>query len=90
VILAQQNEAEELISGALATIQPILPYLGTIAFAITGALTAGRTHMDIAGVLVLGAIVSVGGGTIRDLLVQRTVFWISDPSHLAVGVARRR
>jgi uncharacterized membrane protein YeiH len=86
-LLAQQDSAEDLISGALETIQPILEYLGTIAFAITGALVAGRKRMDIGGVLVLGAIVSVGGGTVRDLLVQRTVFWVDDPSFLAVGVA---
>ena len=70
VLLAQQGSAEDLISGALETIQPILEYLGTIAFAITGALVAGRNRMDISGVLVLGAIVSVGGGTLRDLLLQ--------------------
>ena len=76
VLLAQQGSTEDLISGALETIQPILEYLGTIAFAITGALVAGRNRMDISGVLVLGAIVSVGGGTLRDLLLQRTVFWV--------------
>jgi uncharacterized membrane protein YeiH len=87
VLLAQQGSTEDLISGALETIQPILEYLGTIAFAITGALVAGRNRMDISGVLVLGAIVSVGGGTLRDLLLQRTVFWVEDPTFLAVGVA---
>ena len=50
-----------------------------IAFAITGALVAGRNRMDISGVLVLGAIVSVGGGTLRDLLLQRTVFTMGAP-----------
>jgi uncharacterized membrane protein YeiH len=79
VLLAQQGSAEDLISGALETIQPTLEYLGVIAFAIPGALVAGRNRMDISGVLVLGAIVSVGGGTLRDLLLQRTVFTMGAP-----------
>ena len=60
-------------------------YLGTISFGISGALAAGRRRMDFGGVVVLGAIVAVGGGTIRDVLLYRTVFWIDDPAFLAVG-----
>jgi len=78
--------SEEVITGVLDTVQPILEYLGTIAFAISGALVAGRKRMDISGVVVLGAIVAVGGGTIRDVLLDREVFWVVDPAFLAVGV----
>ncbi len=87
MLIGAEADTGDVISGVLETVQPILEYLGTIAFAITGALVAGRKRMDISGVVVLGAIVSVGGGTVRDLLIQRPVFWVTDPAFLAVGAA---
>lgn len=86
MLIGADTGTQDLISGLLQTVQPILEYLGTIAFAISGALVAGRRRMDLAGVVVLGAIVSVGGGTVRDLLLSRPVFWVSDPAFLAVGI----
>jgi uncharacterized membrane protein YeiH len=63
-----------------------MEYAGTIAFAISGALVAGRKHMDIVGVAVLGTIVAVGGGTTRDLLLGDVpVFWVSNPTFVIVG-----
>ena len=48
----------------------VLDLLGTFAFALNGAMTAIRTaHVDIVGVLTLGAITAVGGGIIRDVLL---------------------
>ncbi len=46
----------------------VLVWVGTITFAITGALTAVRKGFDLVGVLVLGAVTAIGGGSIRDLL----------------------
>lgn len=46
--------------------------LGTIAFSISGAMVAIRKRMDILGVIVLGVITAVGGGTIRDILLGNT------------------
>lgn len=86
VLLAQESTAE-LITGILAAIQPILEYLGTIAFAVSGVFAAARSRMDIGGAVVLGVIVAVGGGTIRDMALGRTAFWVTDPSFLAVGIA---
>ena len=52
--------------------------VGTGAFAITGALAAGRKRMDVFGVVVLGCVTALGGGTLRDLILGiRPVFWIS-------------
>ena len=43
--------------------------------------------MDVLGVLVIAIVTAVGGGTIRDVLLDRhPVFWIEDPSHLVVSV----
>jgi uncharacterized membrane protein YeiH len=58
----------------------IFQVIGTVAFAISGALAAGRRKMDWFGVVVLAVIVAVGGGSLRDLLLGATpVFWVQSP-----------
>lgn len=65
-----------------------LGLLGVAVFAISGALAAGRKGLDWVGVVVLAVVTSVGGGTIRDVLLNRqTIFWIEDPSYLWVALA---
>lgn len=65
----------------------ILDLAGTLIFAITGALAAGRKQMDVFGVVVLGCVTSMGGGSVRDILLGRhPVFWISDMTYLWVAV----
>src|SRR5690554_58898 len=55
----------------------VLDILGTIAFAISGALAAIRKRMDLFGVLIIAFVTAIGGGTIRDLLIGDTpVTWI--------------
>jgi len=64
----------------------LLDLFGTAVFAVSGALAAGRKRMDIFGVVVLGAVTALGGGTLRDVILgARPVFWISDPTYLAVA-----
>ncbi len=46
----------------------VLVWLGTLTFAITGALVAVRKRFDLVGVVVLGAVTAIGGGSIRDLM----------------------
>lgn len=66
----------------------ILDYAAVLVFALTGALAASRAQLDIVGFVFLAGLTGVGGGTLRDLLLDREVFWIADPTHLAlVGVA---
>jgi uncharacterized membrane protein YeiH len=84
-LLAQADGTEETVKDLLGVVQNWMEYVGTIAFAISGALLAMSKRMDLAGIVVLGAIVSVGGGTLRDLLVQQEVFWIEDPTFVLVG-----
>lgn len=84
-VLAQASDAEQTVKEALGILQSVMEYAGTIAFAISGALAAGRKRMDYAGVVILGSIVAVGGGTIRDLIVGVPVFWIDDPTYLVVA-----
>lgn len=57
---------------------------GVAVFAISGALAAGRKSLDLLGVVVIALVTATGGGTIRDLLLDRTVFWIARPEFLVV------
>lgn len=62
--------------------------LGVAVFAISGALAAGRKSMDLLGVVVIATVTAVGGGTLRDVLLDRhPVFWIADPTYLYVSIA---
>src|SRR5678816_1727568 len=63
----------------------ILDMLGVAVFAASGVIAAGRKGLDLLGVVVIATVTAIGGGTIRDLLVNRhPVFWIQDPTYLAV------
>jgi uncharacterized membrane protein YeiH len=63
--------------------------IGVAVFAVSGALAAGRKSLDLLGVVVIATVTAIGGGTTRDLLLDRhPVFWIADPTYLVViGVA---
>ena len=61
-------------------------YLGDVVFAISGALMAARYEMDIVGFIMIGTITGIGGGTTRDLLLGRTVWWTQDPVELILVV----
>lgn len=66
----------------------VLDLLGVAVFAVSGALAAGRRRLDLLGVVVLGAVTAVGGGTIRDLLLDRhPIFWLADARYLIVIIA---
>ena len=61
----------------------ILSMLGVAIFAISGGLAAGHKGLDWIGVVVLAVVTSLGGGTIRDILLNRdTLFWIQEPMFL--------
>lgn len=66
----------------------ILDLFGVAVFAVSGALTAGRKSLDLLGVVIIAVVTAVGGGTTRDLLLDRhPVFWIADPTYLLVIIA---
>ena len=65
-----------------------LDLIGVAVFAVSGALAAGRKRLDLLGVIVLGLVTAVGGGTIRDILVDRhPIFWLADSTYVIVIVA---
>lgn len=60
----------------------VLEIVGTIVFAITGLLAAGRHHLDLFGALVLATVTAIGGGTLRDLILDVPVFWLAHTEYL--------
>src|SRR5215218_10068305 len=66
----------------------VLDLIGIGVFAVSGALAAGRKRLDLLGVVVLGLVTAIGGGTIRDLLLDRhPIFWLVDPAYVVTIVA---
>jgi len=62
----------------------VMDFLGVAVFAVSGVLAAGRKHLDWFGVLVIAMVTAVGGGTLRDLLIDRPVFWLVHTGYLWV------
>jgi uncharacterized membrane protein YeiH len=63
----------------------LLDWLGIVAFAITGALVASRKQMDLVGFALLATVTGIGGGTLRDILLDaHPILWIQHPEYLAV------
>lgn len=60
----------------------LLDMMGIVAFAATGALVAARNNMDMFGALALAFVTGIGGGTVRDLLLDVPVFWLDQPHYL--------
>ncbi len=65
----------------------LIDLLASSVFAISGALAAAQTRQDILGFVLFGTITGVGGGTVRDLLLDTHVFWIADTRYLWVCIA---
>lgn len=62
-----------------------LDFIGIVAFAMTGCLVAARKGLDIISFIVLGTVTGIGGGTIRDLVLNKTpVFWVVEPLYLVI------
>ena len=66
----------------------LLELLATAAFALSGVIGAMRKRLDIVGVCVCGFLAAFGGGTLRDLLIdRRPFFWVEHQSMLAAVLA---
>ncbi|MEH6590287.1 MAG: trimeric intracellular cation channel family protein [Halioglobus sp.] len=68
----------------------VLDLIGVAVFAISGALAAAQKRLDILGFILFGSITGIGGGTVRDLLLNSPdVFWIVDTSYIwtAIGAS---
>ena len=73
----------------MRTFQPVtflqfFDLLGVAVFAVSGALAAVRRRLDLLGVVVIAMVTAIGGGTTRDLLLDRAVFWTTQPRYLYI------
>jgi uncharacterized membrane protein YeiH len=75
---------------ATQTMNELIYWIGMAAVAsnaASGALEAGRRPtVDLFGAVVVGLATAVGGGSLRDLLLDRSVFWIADQTYLFVAI----
>ena len=63
-------------------LQQVIEFLGTFAFAISGIRHAAAKHFDWFGGYVCGIAVAIGGGTIRDVMLGTTPFWMTNPFYM--------
>ncbi len=60
----------------------ICDFIGTLAFAISGIRLASAKHFDLFGAYVVGVTTAIGGGTMRDLMLDHPPFWMTNPFYL--------
>ncbi len=70
----------------LVTIIYFLDLLGTVVFAVTGLLAARRKQLDLFGAIVIAMVTAIGGGTLRDLIIDVPVFWTQQDIYIYVVV----
>ena len=57
--------------------------LAAVVFAVSGALVASRKRLDVMAFMWFAVITGVGGGTVRDLILNVPVFWVQNPVYIA-------
>jgi uncharacterized membrane protein YeiH len=68
------------------TLAQPLDFASVFVFALTGGLAASRAQLDIVGFLFIAALTAIGGGTIRDVILDRDqVFWVANPVYIGVA-----
>ena len=61
--------------------------LAAVVFAVSGALVASRQRLDVMAFMWFAVITGVGGGTVRDLILNVPVFWVQNPIHVSACLA---
>lgn len=64
----------------------VLEIIGTIAFAIGGSILAIKNKMDLLGVIILSIISALGGGLLRDIVLNRNIVLFAEPIYLATSI----
>ncbi len=68
------------------TFTQVLEFLGTFTFAISGIRQAAHRHFDWFGGFVIGVAVAIGGGTLRDLMLGVTPFWMTNSLYIVSAI----
>lgn len=61
-----------------------IDYAGIAVFAITGCLVAAKKGLDVISFILLAIVTGIGGGTFRDMILNRLVFWVQVPDYLMI------
>ena len=69
--------------GSLFRLVQFFDILAAVVFAVSGALVASRKGLDVMGFMWLAVITGVGGGTVRDVMLNVPVFWVQNPMHVS-------
>ncbi|MBO5254825.1 MAG: trimeric intracellular cation channel family protein [Opitutales bacterium] len=69
-----------------ATLIIIVEIVGLIAFAFSGALAGAKKDLDIIGCVILGVATGIGGGTVRDVILNEPVFWLQDKMSYSLNI----
>ncbi len=64
------------------TLTQVFDFVGTVAFAISGIRLASAKRFDLFGAYVVGVTTAIGGGTMRDVMLGQTPFWMTNPFYL--------
>lgn len=67
------------------TFVQILDYIGTLAFAISGIRLASAKRFDLFGAYVMGLATAIGGGTVRDLMLDVPIFWMHNSIYFIIN-----
>jgi len=67
-------------------LQYLLGMAGTVAFAVTAVLAVTSRGIDLFGACVMGLVTAIGGGTIRDIILDVPVFWATDLNYIWVAL----
>lgn len=70
----------------LELILSVTDHIGVLFFAISGMLTASERNLDVFGGYIIAFITALGGGTIRDLLLNIDIAWMGSVSHVSVVI----
>jgi uncharacterized membrane protein YeiH len=74
---------DALTTQTLSSVQTGLEIAGTVAFALSGVMAAARKKLDAVGVCAVASVAAFGGGTLRDVLLdRRPLFWIEHAGYL--------
>jgi len=77
--MQQNRRMNPLVTQTLSTAQTIIEIAATAAFALSGVIEAARKRLDAVGIAVVAFLAAFGGGTLRDILLdRRPFFWVAN------------
>src|SRR5215207_2385346 len=82
-IAAERMQPSVVDPANLSRLVHFFDVLAAVLFAVSGALVASRKGMDVMGFMWLAVITGVGGGTVRDLILDVPVFWVQNPVYVS-------